>query len=105
MSDRTRYTVVGAGNGGKTMAAHLALLGHEVTLYNRTPGHVAAIRRAFGHILHSYAGNRCKRIQSVLTIRAGRRNPHPQERSRGQPPQCHADKKKPRACPHIGSHS
>lgn len=31
-----RYTVIGAGHGGKAMAAHLAVMGFEVTLYNRT---------------------------------------------------------------------
>ena len=28
-----RYTVIGAGHGGKAMAAHLALMGFEVALY------------------------------------------------------------------------
>ncbi len=32
----TRYTVVGAGHGGKAMAADLAVKGFEVCLYNRT---------------------------------------------------------------------
>lgn len=45
---KTRFTVVGAGNGGKTMAAHLALMGFPVTLYNRTPGNVAAIKTRGG---------------------------------------------------------
>ena len=44
MSEKTHYTVIGAGNGGKAMAAHLALMGFPVTLYNRTPEHVAAIK-------------------------------------------------------------
>ena len=48
MSDETRYTVVGAGNGGKAMAAHLALMGFSVTLYNRTSAHVAAIKTRGG---------------------------------------------------------
>jgi opine dehydrogenase len=43
MNDCTRYTVIGAGHGGKAMAAHLALMGFRVTLYNRTPEHIAAI--------------------------------------------------------------
>ena len=29
-------TIIGAGHGGKAMAAHLALMGADVTLYNRT---------------------------------------------------------------------
>jgi len=43
MERETRYTVIGAGHGGKAMAAHLALMGYPVTLYNRTAAHVAAI--------------------------------------------------------------
>jgi len=39
-----KYTVIGAGHGGKAMAAHLAIMGFAVTLYNRTPAHVEAIR-------------------------------------------------------------
>ena len=39
-----RYTVIGAGNGGKSMASHLALMGFEVTLYNRTPEHIEMIK-------------------------------------------------------------
>jgi opine dehydrogenase len=39
-----RYCVVGAGNGGLAMAGHLGILGHPVTLYNRTAGRLAAVR-------------------------------------------------------------
>lgn len=31
-----RITIIGAGNGGQAMAGHFALLGHELTLYNRS---------------------------------------------------------------------
>lgn len=48
-----RYAVLGAGHGGKAMAAHLALLGHQVTLWNRTPARVAAIREIGGIELES----------------------------------------------------
>ncbi|MGI6375051.1 MAG: NAD/NADP octopine/nopaline dehydrogenase family protein [Anaerolineae bacterium] len=44
LAGRTRYTVMGAGNGGKATAAHLALMGYPVTLYNRTPENVRAIK-------------------------------------------------------------
>jgi opine dehydrogenase len=53
---KQRYTVIGAGNGGKAMAAHLALMGFPVTLYNRTPAHVAAIAARGGLDLHSNSG-------------------------------------------------
>ncbi len=41
---KTNYTVIGAGHGGKAMAAHLGLMGFPTTLYNRTPQRVAAIK-------------------------------------------------------------
>lgn len=50
------YTVIGAGNGGKAMAAHLALMGFEVALYNRTPDHIEAIRKRGGIELESHDG-------------------------------------------------
>jgi opine dehydrogenase len=53
MAPSTRYTVIGAGNGGKAMAAHLALMGFETTLYNRTPDHIEAIRQRRGIELES----------------------------------------------------
>jgi len=56
MSKETRYTVIGAGHGGKAMAAHLSLMGFPVTLYNRTPENVAAIRTRSGIDLKSYEG-------------------------------------------------
>jgi opine dehydrogenase len=43
-----KYTVIGAGHGGKAMAAHLALMGLNVTLYNRTPAHVEIIKKRGG---------------------------------------------------------
>ncbi|MBC8507593.1 MAG: NAD/NADP octopine/nopaline dehydrogenase family protein [Anaerolineales bacterium] len=49
----TRYTVIGAGNGGKAMAAHLAIMGFEVTLYNRTLENIAAIQARGGITLES----------------------------------------------------
>ena len=48
-----RYAVIGAGNGGKAMAAHLALMGFDVTLYNRTPDHIAVIQELGGIQLES----------------------------------------------------
>jgi len=56
MGKKTHYTVIGAGHGGKAMAAHLALMGLPVTLYNRTPEHVAAIKTRSGIELTSYEG-------------------------------------------------
>lgn len=56
MSKKTRYTVIGAGHGGKAMAAHLALMGFPVTLYNRTSENVAAIKTRGGIELSSYEG-------------------------------------------------
>ncbi len=56
MAKKTRYTVVGAGHGGKAMAAHLALMGLPVTLYNRTAQNVAVIKTRGGIELRSYEG-------------------------------------------------
>jgi len=56
MSKTMRYTVIGAGHGGRGMAAHLALMGYQVTLYNRTPDHVEAINARGGIDLSSFEG-------------------------------------------------
>ncbi len=56
MTHTTRYTVIGAGHGGKAMAAHLALLGFPTTLYNRTPDRIAAIKELNGIDLESTEG-------------------------------------------------
>jgi opine dehydrogenase len=56
MKEKTRFTVVGAGHGGKAMAAHLGLMGFPVVLFNRTPDHIAAIRELGGIDLESYPG-------------------------------------------------
>lgn len=50
------FTIIGAGNGGKAMAAHLALVGFDVTLYNRSAAHIDAIRKRGGIDLESYEG-------------------------------------------------
>ncbi len=50
---RTHYTVIGAGHGGKSMAAHLALMGFPTVLFNRTPERIAAIRKRGGIDLES----------------------------------------------------
>lgn len=42
---KTKYLVIGAGHGGKAMAAHLAWMGFPTTLYNRTPERVSFIRQ------------------------------------------------------------
>jgi opine dehydrogenase len=53
MSTPERFTVIGAGHGGKAMAAHLALLQLKVTLYNRTFDHVGVIKKRGGIELES----------------------------------------------------
>jgi opine dehydrogenase len=53
----TKYTVIGAGHGGKTMAAYLAIAGKKVTLYNRTYEHVKMIAARGGIELESNEGN------------------------------------------------
>lgn len=51
-----RITVIGAGHGGKAMAAHLSLMGAQVTLYNRTWKHIEAIAERGGILLKSNEG-------------------------------------------------
>jgi opine dehydrogenase len=48
MSKEYVFGVIGAGNGGKAMAAYLALLGKKVLLYNRTFSHVEVIAERKG---------------------------------------------------------
>jgi opine dehydrogenase len=48
MKQAEKITVMGAGNGGKAMAAHLAIMGAEVTLYNRTWKNIEAINERGG---------------------------------------------------------
>ena len=53
MKQAERITVMGAGNGGKAMAAHLAIMGAKVTLYNRTWKNIEAINERGGISLKS----------------------------------------------------
>lgn len=52
----SQYTVLGAGHGGKAMAAHLSLMGFDVTLWNRTFSHIEVIKKRGGIELESAAG-------------------------------------------------
>lgn len=54
MAETLTFSVIGAGNGGRAMAAHLALMGFPVTLFNRTPEKVEAIRELGGIHLESF---------------------------------------------------
>jgi opine dehydrogenase len=54
MPKNIHYTVIGAGHGGKAMAAHLALMGYPVTLYNRTPENIKTIKARKGIELESF---------------------------------------------------
>lgn len=56
MSYPTRYTVIGAGHGGKAMAAHLALMGKEITVFNRTAAHIEIMEKRQGIELESFPG-------------------------------------------------
>ncbi len=53
MNAQTHYTVIGAGHGGKAMAAHLALMGFRVALWNRTFEHIEVIKMRGGVDLDS----------------------------------------------------
>lgn len=58
MTLKTRFTVIGAGHGGKAMAAHLGLMGFQTNLYNRTMEHIAAIKELGGIDLVGYEGDK-----------------------------------------------
>lgn len=45
---KIKFTVIGAGHGGKAMAAHLGLMGFSTKLYNRSMEHIAAIKELGG---------------------------------------------------------
>jgi opine dehydrogenase len=45
-------SIIGAGNGGQTMAGHFAMLGHKVNLYNRTHSKLAPIQAQQSIILN-----------------------------------------------------
>lgn len=45
---KVKFAVLGAGNGGQAMAAHLGLMGYEVNLYNRTESKLEPIIEAGG---------------------------------------------------------
>ncbi len=51
-----KYTVIGAGHGGKSMAAHLALMGADVAIWNRTFDHISIMKKRGGIELESTEG-------------------------------------------------
>lgn len=58
MTLKTKFTVIGAGHGGKAMAAHLGLMGFQTNLYNRTMEHIAAIKELGGIDLVGFEGDK-----------------------------------------------
>ena len=46
--DSLKFAVIGAGHGGTAMAGHLALLGFDVSLYNRSPERIRIIQHTGG---------------------------------------------------------
>ncbi len=53
MEKAEKFTVIGAGHGGKAMAAHLALMGADVALWNRTFEHIEIMKKRGGIELDS----------------------------------------------------
>ncbi len=51
-----KFTILGAGHGGKAMAAHLAIMGADVAIWNRTFDHVSIIKKRGGIELESAEG-------------------------------------------------
>lgn len=59
IQDELRISVIGAGHGGKSMAAELGSRGFRVTLYNRTAERIAAIKHRAGIELITEDGREC----------------------------------------------
>ena len=68
MSNEVRYTVIGAGHGGKAMAADLAAKGFRVSLYNRTAERISELALR-GEIELEYENgiSRCCRLAVVTS--------------------------------------
>lgn len=62
-----RIAVLGAGNGGITMAVHLTLLGHEVSLYDKYEEAVNAFLRSKQIRLEGILGEQTVHIANVTT--------------------------------------
>ncbi len=68
MNNDTRFTVIGAGHGGKTMAADLAAKGFTVNLYNRTAEHINEIAlRGEIELEYENGASRCCRLAVVTS--------------------------------------
>ena len=51
MKNKSKFAVLGAGHGGRAIAAYLAAIGHDVTLFNRTPENIQTIKQTGGIFL------------------------------------------------------
>ena len=51
MENKPKFAVLGAGHGGRAMAAYLATVGYDVSLYNRTPENIKNIQHTGGIFL------------------------------------------------------
>jgi len=101
MATTEKYTVIGAGHGGKAMAAHLALMGADVALWNRTFEHIAVVKKRGGIELESPEGGphgfgKIKLVTSDLAEAI----PHAQVIMVVLPSSAHADIAKA-AAPHL----
>jgi opine dehydrogenase len=67
MLKEPRFTVIGAGHGGKAMAADLAARGFAVSLYNRTPERINEIALRGEIELEYEDGRRCLGRLAVVT--------------------------------------
>lgn len=56
MNNAEKFTILGAGHGGKAMAAHLAIMGADVAVWNRTFDHIEIMKKRGGIELDSTEG-------------------------------------------------
>ncbi|NIM06101.1 MAG: NAD(P)-binding domain-containing protein [Armatimonadetes bacterium] len=67
-AEKPRFCVLGAGNGGMAMAAHLALKGFSVNLYNRNPDRLRPIQHAGGIQIVARDGEELPRGRGRLKV-------------------------------------
>ena len=51
VANKLKFAVLGAGHGGRAMAAYLAAIGCNVNLFNRTPENIRNIQQSGGIFL------------------------------------------------------
>ncbi len=70
-----KITVIGAGNSGLAMAAHLALADNEVILWNRSPDNIALLKETKTIIVSGQIAGRAKLAEVTSDLEAALKDP------------------------------